>query len=289
MHLIRFVEGGRRSLARMLPLLLALSVLFLVGCSGGGDEPPAAAPTSASTVAASATASTSVDSAPMSAEPREVGAEAFLIVSDAAEEHLYVFSVPAGELVATFDHVELSAHTGALTLPDGRVLFSDDHDGVLRVLDLSGAAGPELVASAPIEPGQAWSAVDPDLRYYAGVSRTETEAIVYDVDLRSMTVAQLRLPVTEPGETHVALGGEPLSAFVWSGGTLYSYLVEGIMAGAVSEAASTLETGPGAHSQALDTVRGILWTSLPEMLHGVRIEGNTFGEVVTLPWNADGL
>lgn len=178
--------------------------------------------------------------------------------------------------MATFDRIELSAHTGALVLPGGRVLFTDDHDSLLRVLDLA-AAEPALAASAPLEPGQAWSAVDPDLRYYAGASRTETEALVDIVDLTSMAVGQLRLTVASEGETHVALGGDPLSALVWSGGMLYSYPIDAIMAGTAFEPVSTLETGPGAHSQAFDPERAILWTSLPEELHGVRIDGSSWG------------
>lgn len=288
MNVIHSGVGGGRSLARLLPLLFLVMVgWFLVACSSESDESSdeTATPAGAETVVAStgATASATAEASSSAA------VEAYLIASDAAEEHLYVFAMPAGELVATFDHVELAAHTGALVLPDGRVLFMDDHDSVLRVLDLNAASGPALVASAALEPGQAWSAVDPDLRYYAGSSRTETEAMVDIVDLTSMAVGQLRFPVTGEGETHVALGGEPLSALVWSGGSLYSYPVDAIMAGTATEPVSTIETGPGAHSQAFDPARGILWTSLPEELHGVRIEGNTFGEELSLPWASDGL
>ncbi|MEX2374783.1 MAG: hypothetical protein WD942_04245 [Dehalococcoidia bacterium] len=257
-------------------------MLLLSACGAGEGSPESSSSDPGSTTSQSSTAS-APESVPTSGAP-----EAYLIVSDLPEEHLYVIAMPSGEIIETFDHVELVAHTGVITLPDGRVLFADGHDDVLRVLDLQAEGGPALVASAPLASGQAWSAVDPAFRYYAGSSRTETEAIVDVVDLETMEAAQLRLPVTESGETHVALGGTPLSAFVWAAGTLYAYPVEAIMAGTATDPTATFETGPGAHSQVLSLEDDILWTSLPDELLGVRIEGNTFGETLTIPWNVDG-
>jgi hypothetical protein len=263
---------------RLAPLaVVGVFALLLAAC--GADDSPAQASGSAAGAGAAA-----VPAAPESA----AGApEAYLVVSDVPEEHLYVFAMPSGDLIATFDHIELTAHTGAIVLPDGRLLFADGHDDVLRVLDLLAEGGPALVGSAPISAGQAWSAVDPDLRYYAGSTRTETEAIIDIVDLETLEAAQLRIEISESGETHIALGGEPLSAFVWAAGVLYSYPVADIFAGA-TEPVAVLETGPGAHSQVFDASRGVLFTSLPGELHGVRIEGNAFGETLSIPWNVDG-
>lgn len=272
--------GPVRLVLALIAVVLVLGLLF--GC--GAEEPASPAMEVASSGSGSATpASSSAQASAPAGSP-----EAYLVVSDTHEEQLYVVAMPAGEIVATFDHVMLAAHTSAIVLLDGRLLFVDAHDDVLRVLDLAAEGGPALTASAPIAPGQAWSAVDAEFRYYAGSSRTETEAIVDVVDLASMETHQIRMPVSESGETHVALGGTPLSAFVWAAGVLYSYPVDAIMSGTASEPVATLETGPGAHSQVLDSHEGVLWTSLPDELLGVRIVGNAFGETLSIPWNVGG-
>lgn len=271
-------------------LVLALLTLLMavgVGCSASDGSTGTSAPTPAATEAGYAPASAT--SAPGQASIDATNAEAYLVVADPAEEALYVVAMPAGEIVATFDHVELTAHAGAVPLPDGRLLFADAHDDVLRILDLAAEGGPALVGRAPLSPGQAWSAVDPSFRYYAGASRTDTEAVVDLVDLDTLEVSQLRLPVTEDGETHIALGGDPLSAFVWTGGALHAFAVADIVAGTAAEPSSSVETGPGAHSQVFDQAAGVIYTSLPEALRGVRISGNALTESFDLPWDADGL
>ncbi|MDO9445931.1 MAG: hypothetical protein Q7K37_11500, partial [Dehalococcoidia bacterium] len=87
------------------------------------------------------------------------------------------------------------------------------------------------------------------------------------------------------GEPHVAVGGSPATVYAYLGGTLSSYFVADIMAGNVTPA-DTLEIGGGAHSQVL--ARDTLYTSLPERLDAVKVNGVRFGDRSEMAWNVEG-
>ncbi|GMU39955.1 MAG: hypothetical protein AMXMBFR23_08210 [Chloroflexota bacterium] len=267
--------GWRRALLG----IAALTALALgAACSSDGDTTAAdAAATAAVTVAAAADTATAATPAP--------APEGYLVVADPAEERLYVYGLPGGDLLTDMDHVVLSAHTGTLVLPDGRFLYIDDHEHQLRVLDLKAEGGPRDAGSAAIPGDQAWSAVDPEGRYYAGSRRDDAKATISVIDLATMQRADIEIDAAGlNGEPHVALGGSPATVYAYIGGTLSSYFVADVMAGNTTPA-NTLEIGGGAHSQVL--ARGTLYTSLPERLDAVKVNGVRFGERSEIPWNVD--
>jgi len=262
---------------------VALLVVLLGAACSHGDEAPSS-PAAAATTATTAAISTS--STPGATSDASEPPAAYIVVADPAAEALYVYGMPEQTLLAEFDHTILSAHTGTLTTPDGRFIYVDAHENELRVLDLDAEGGPAHSGAAPIPADQVWSAVDPSFRYYVGSRRDDTEATFTLIDLDSMEVHEVVLPISGEGEPHVALGGDPLTMYAYVPGSLNAIEVEEILHGH-TEPPATLAVDAGAHSQVIAGDK--LYTSLTAFLHVVEIDGPSFGAVSEIAWNADGL
>jgi hypothetical protein len=111
--------------------------------------------------------------------PREGAAETgrgFLLVADTTERRLYVYRVPEMELTGQVDDVLLGTHLGTLTLPDGRIVLSDDAAGEILALRIDNHGIPVVVnrVAAALGRRPVWGAADARFKYFAVASETRT-------------------------------------------------------------------------------------------------------------------
>src|SRR6266446_3560778 len=120
------------------------------------------------------------------AAPAEHG---FLLVADTAAKRLYIYRVPDMVLTGELDNVLLGVHLGTLTLPDGRILLSDDDAKEILAIRIDDDGVPEVVnrAAATLGRRAVWGSADPKFRYFAVASEIENsdDQVINLVDLQT--------------------------------------------------------------------------------------------------------
>jgi hypothetical protein len=267
---------------KRLSALLALSFsLFAAACSGGAVQPATSGSTGAGTPAATSTP------APATSTP-VAEHQGYLLVQDLTAEKLLVYALPKMDLAASFDRMKISAHAGALALPDGRVLFGNDITKELIALQLSPKAKPEIVGRAKMVTPLAWGNVDSDLKYFVASSftpDTEIESATV-VDLKTYQSASFQVD-TKGNELHPFIVGDTLVAAIK--GAINTYSVAEVMRGtAAPKVISTTPVDDGLHGpvQAKGSTR-IHLTTL-KGFDSFEVKGTAVTAAGRVPWDADG-
>jgi len=94
----------------------------------------------------------------------------FLLIADTVESRLYVYRVPDMIKTGELDHVLLGVHLGTLTLPDGRILLSDDAAQEILALRIDDDGVPVVVnrVAATLGRRAVWGGADPQLPVLRG-------------------------------------------------------------------------------------------------------------------------
>lgn len=215
----------------------------------------------------------------------------YLFAADPSEAAIYVYSLETLELTGQLDDVVFGGHGGLLTLPDGRLIFSDDR-GELLAAAIDDAGAIEIVQRTAITAGEtvAWMAFDPGFRFAAAPSLIADthDQVVNLVDLETFTNTELHVTTVADEEVHAWLIGDPLHLHVALGGQVDSYLVSDLLAGDVSPVGS-VQVELGSHGGVTDVARDrIALVSLP----GFEVLDTSGGGAVyqtNLPWDVGDL
>ena len=151
----------------------------------------------------------------------------FLLVADVAMQHLYVYRLPDMVMTGEVPNVHLGAHMGTLTLPDGRILLSDDTAKEILALRIDNFGVPTIVNRVAVTIGlrAVWASTDPQFQYLA-VSSQISDSTVNLIDLQTFENTEFPVEMEAEEETHPYLGGQPPSLFVGLGGVMRSYNVD---------------------------------------------------------------
>ncbi|MDQ7859431.1 MAG: hypothetical protein QN174_00655 [Armatimonadota bacterium] len=226
--------------------------------------------------------------APGTGAPAEAG-DGRLVVADTAASRLYVYSVPEVRLLATLENLKLDLHSGTVALPDGRLLLVDALSGEFVVLQVGWSGTPEVVGRVRIPTPTAWSAVDPQLRYFVASSfRNAPREIAAIVDLTSLRLHQREFDMKGDDELHPMLGGHPLTLYVSVTGELHAYPLADVLADRAATPAATARIGTGTHGPVIAHGLRKLALTTHNGLEVVDIAGPMLGRHRVLPWDASG-
>lgn len=200
-----------------------------------------------------------------------------LVVADAEAQHLYVLSVPNGEILADLSGVTFAEHSGFLPLDDGRVLFVDAVTEQLAVLDAL-AETPRIVRRIALGAAPVHLAVD-RAQNWAAVTGAGRFTLVRLDDYSSKIVS---ITTGEPG---VLLGGEPVHLYHRNDSppVLESYLMSALFTGTV-EVVDTQAISEFPHGEAIVHAANKILAAADDGINVVPATNGTFGEPVVIPY-----
>ncbi|MET0340211.1 MAG: hypothetical protein ABW252_04385 [Polyangiales bacterium] len=277
--------------------LVALLALSAVGCGDASSDDLATASLDDATPKSGADGkAVGCDDDALPVDPA-AGAHGTLLVAElaAGKEAVHAYSLPDLRLTGTLAGVKLGNHVGALPLPDGRILTTDDLRHEIITIGAAADGKPAVLQRAAAELGSSgsWGCADSALRYFvAGSGRDEgTTQVANVVSLADFTNTKLEVPLNvingATEELHPALGGEPLHLFAGVGGEVRAWLLADVLAGKTAPVAS-LPIATGSHGPVIT----------PSALYIATKEGNGFDGVTlaapfknaqVIPWDVDGL
>jgi hypothetical protein len=222
--------------------------------------------------------------------------QGFLLVADTAERRLYVYRVPDMILTGAIDNVLLGVHLGTLTLPDGRILLSDDATKELLALRIDDDGVPVVVNRTAATLGQraVWGSTDPEFRYFAVASEiaNSEEQIINLVDLQTFENTPVPVEMHAEEEAHPYLGERPLTLFVGLGGVMQSYRVADLIRPGSPAPASETVIDLGAHGLVISPKTSRLGIATRAGFNVVDTDCAEFGSqvcsTVNIPWDVDG-
>jgi hypothetical protein len=220
----------------------------------------------------------------------------FLLVGDTVERRLYVYRVPDMVKTGELDNVLLGTHMGTLTLPDGRILLSDNAAEEILALRIDDDGVPVVVnrTAATLGQGAVWGSTDRKFRYFAVASGVENseEQIINLVDLQTFENTPVPVKMHAEEEAHPYLGEQPLALFVGLGGVMQSYRVADLISHASPAPASETVIDLGAHGLVISPKTSRLGISTRAGFNVVDTDCAEFGSpvcsVVNIPWDIDG-
>ncbi|MCA9859127.1 MAG: hypothetical protein KC438_05360 [Thermomicrobiales bacterium] len=219
----------------------------------------------------------------------ESGSGQYLFVADPAVSTVYIYSIPDLTLTGQLDDVFFGVHNGALVLPDGRILFSDDNTKDVVAVTIDDAGVPSISQRVAVNSGDrlVWSAVDPDLRYYAGASQIpdSTTQVLNLVDLEAFTNTELSFEMLEEEELHGWVSGDYV--YVSLGGQIDSYLLSDLLAGN-AEPASQVPVELGSHGAVADPAHQQFLLVSNTGFEVVDIANGPAEYKGNIPWDVDG-
>lgn len=235
-----------------------------------------------------------------SAAPAEArSSKRYLVVSDTAEERLYVYRVPEMRLTGELRNIRLGAHAGTLLLPDGRLVFGNDAASEIVAMKIDQKGRPRIVnrVDADLGDGSIWGGADPKFRYFAlssDVPGTDQQ-FVNVVNLKTFENTSVRLTANE--ELHPYLAGDPLHLYVGVGAEIQGYRLSDLLKGAPIAPDSTTAVGAGSHGPVNSPKTGTIAITTAAGLEVVPLECDddddddcsTLGTADIVPWAADGL
>ena len=219
----------------------------------------------------------------------------FLVVADTVERRLYVYRVPDMIKTGELDHVLLGTHLGTLTLPDGRILLSDDATKEILALRIDDGV-PVIVNRTAATLGQraVWGSTDPKFRYFAVASEIENsdEQVINLVDLQTFENTLVPVEMHAEEEAHPYLGERPLTLFVGLGGVMQSYKVADLIRPGSPAPTSETVIDLGAHGLVISPKTRRLGISTGAGFNVVDTDCAALGArvcfTVDIPWDLDG-
>jgi hypothetical protein len=228
------------------------------------------------------------------ASPAATGSGKHLLVADKTDAKVYIYSIPDFELTGQLDDVVLSGHGGTLTLPDGRVVFSDPVAQEILELTISAKGAPEITnrVAGTIGVDVAWTSADADLKYVAiGSIVEETRSQTLNiVNLETFENTALEFELVEDEELISWLIGDPLHIHVGLGGQINSYALADLLEGK-TEPLGTVSVELGSHGGVTDIRNNrIFLTTGPGFGFDVLdVSTGSAAYVTQIPWDVDGL
>jgi YVTN family beta-propeller protein len=239
--------------------------------------------------------------APAAQATREAEAEApdghgFLLVADTAEKRLYVYRVPDLIMTGELDNVLLGVHLGTLTLPDGRILLSDDAAKEILALRIDDTGGLVVVnrTAATLGWRAVWGSTDPKFQYFAVASEIENSdtQVINLIDLQTFENTPVPVEMQADEEAHPYLGEQPLSLFVGLGGVMQSYEVADLIRAGFSAPTSETVVDLGAHGLVISPKARRLGISTRTGFNIVDTDCAALGSgvcsTVNIPWDLEG-
>jgi YVTN family beta-propeller protein len=230
------------------------------------------------------------------AEAEAPDGHGFLLVADTTEKRLYVYRVPDMIMTSALDNVLLGMHMGTLTLPDGRILLSDDGAKEILALRIDDNGGLVVVNHTAATLGQraVWGSMDPRFQYFAVASEIENSAtqVINLIDLQTFENMPVAVEMQADEEAHPYLGARPLSLFVGLGGVMQSYrLADLLHHGSLAPTSETV-IDLGAHGLVISPKTSRLGISTRAGFNVVDTDCVEFGSrvcsVLNIPWDLDG-
>ena len=228
--------------------------------------------------------------------PGGAGAGTLLVAElSAGKEAVHAYSLPDMQLTGTLAGVKLGNHLGALPLPDGRIVTTDDLRQEVVAIGVGADGKPEVVQRVAADLGSSgsWGCADRDLRYFAaGSGRDEgTTQVANVVSLADFTNTKLEVPMNvingATEELHPALGGEPLHLFAGVGGEVRAWPIADVLAGKTAPVAS-IPIATGSHGPVIGSNAFYVTTREGHGFDGVTLTA-PFKNVQVIPWDVDGL
>jgi hypothetical protein len=228
------------------------------------------------------------------ASPATLGsAHSHLVVADANDDVVYVYSFPGFELTGTLDQVRFGIHGGALQLEDGRLLFADTLNEEIVALRILDNGTPEISdrVGARLGGGVTWISANPEMSHLVvGSLIDEAESQFLNiVDLGTFENTTLEFAMAAPEEIHGWLLGDPMHVHVAVGGQIDSYLLSDLVAGNTTSL-SSVPVELGSHGGVTDGTRQrIFYTTGPGT--GFEVLDASEGAATFLqqvPWDVDG-
>jgi hypothetical protein len=228
-------------------------------------------------------------------EPEAPDGHAFLLVADTVERRLYVYRVPDMIKTGELDNILLGTHLGTLTLPDGRILLSDDATKEILALRIADGV-PVIVNRTAATLGQraVWGSTDSKFRYFAVASEIENsdEQVINLIDLQTFENTPVPVEMHAEEEAHPYVGERPLTLFVGLGGVMQSYKVVDLIRPGSPEPTSETVIDLGAHGLVIAPQTRRLGISTGAGFNVIDTDCAALGARVCLsvniPWDLDG-
>jgi len=192
----------------------------------------------------------------------------YLVVADVGAAKLYVYGMPGGQLVQTFQDIRLGAHAGFLPLSDGRVLFANDQGPELVVLRV-GHHTAWIEGRAPLPAPSIHVAASPDGRS-AAVS-TEGEQITV-VDLVTFGTRTFGIETGEPG---VLVGHSIVYHRNDDPSQLEAFALDTLVDGSHPTPDGIVSIGEHGHAEALDDTRDRIYAATDRGIDVVEVQDTT--------------
>lgn len=207
--------------------------------------------------------------------------EGRLVVADIAAERLYVYTVPALDLVAELPGLKLSEHAGFLPLPDGRLMFIDELRSELVTLQVGAGRAPEVVGRVAVPGPVTHFAIDPAGTHVA-VGSDSKERPLTVVDLAAGTTRSFKVETGEPG---VILGGNPLVLVHRNDkpAQFEAYPLARIQAGEYGPT-GVVDIGKAGHGEAISHSLRRVYSATDDGLDALNLVGDGLKFHATLPW-----
>ena len=240
-----------------------------------------------------------VESGQSDAAPQPTAAEGYLLVAELAEgrEAIHAYRLPDLQSTGRVDNVKLGSHLGAIALPDGRIIISDDKNQQILALRIDEAGALSVVnrVSADLGTGGVWGCGDEQLRYLAIASGREGSvsqvANIVKLDDFTLTPFEVSMNVVNGAseELHPAIAGNPLHLFAGVGAEIRAYPLDAVLAKSVTAPVASVMIHPGAHGPLVSHDRGLLYIAAAA---GTGFDGVTtkapFDRAQLIPWDVGG-
>lgn len=242
-----------------------------------------------------------LSSMPLQAGPMNTGAKAvtgnYLLVADTSAHELYVFDISTMQMTGQLNDIQLAAHMGTVTVPDGRILMVDDLHVEFLALRIDTSGKPVIVGRAKIPAAlpwnrAAWGSLDPGIRYFAFSSDAENSAVqtVTVVNLADYTVSQVEVPLNQNSngayeELHVYLAGNPLNLFVTTGEQVRAYALSNVLNGSLGTPLSVQAIPINSHGPGIQHGTQRLYSATNDGFAVLDITGGQMQTARVVSWN----
>jgi len=225
---------------------------------------------------------------------RAAGGQGHLLVADPTESVVYVYSLDDLSLTGQLDDTKLGAHNGVLTMTDGRVLFTDDAAGNLKIVSIDSAGVPTVDAQVPLWQGSriVWGSVDESGRYVVLASQlleSPDLQVLNIVDLQTLSNTAVQLPMGADEEIIGWLAADGQTVAVSLGGSVATYAMADLLDSGDVTPLGEVAIELGSHGAVADPDHGRFLITTAAGFEVTDVSAGAPSHVTTVPWDVDGL
>jgi len=219
------------------------------------------------------------------------GAAGYLLAADFKTESIYAYSLPDLSLTGRIDGVVLGNHMGALALPDGRVVASDDKNKQIIAIKVDANGKPSVVnrVDAIVGSQAVWGCADAALTHIAVASQREGNVQTTNiVELATFKNKMVETTLKADEELHSFLAADPRHLFVSVGGEFQAFPLSTLDSMTPAIAATAIPIGLGSHGPVVSHTLNRVYVTTVAGLDGVSFAASPFSRAALIPWNVDG-